>query len=163
MQMPWEISERAFAKRDLSNGRGAGRLHRYVGKNCPYCDCIMHRGYRYTGRQAPSRDHLVPLSRGGLNVAANIVVCCRQCNERKGALDAEEYAAWRAGNVSRLDHGWWEGIRRLRPDLPRYSYSHYSQLWRRMASVQRNSVNDHPLVAAVLTAFPGARVVGIRR
>lgn len=36
------------------------------------------------GSPAEAVDHIFPLSKGGLNVAANIRPCCRPCNSRKG-------------------------------------------------------------------------------
>lgn len=37
-------------------------------------------------------DHLVPLSRGGLDEMVNYVTCCRQCNQRKSDTPLEEFA-----------------------------------------------------------------------
>jgi 5-methylcytosine-specific restriction endonuclease McrA len=54
---------------------------------CQYCG--RHRrqlGYR----ESLTRDHVVPLSRGGDNGWANVVTACSRCNLRKGnALPAE--------------------------------------------------------------------------
>lgn len=36
-------------------------------------------------------DHKTPLSRGGPNTAANIVICCVKCNQCKGPLTVKEY------------------------------------------------------------------------
>lgn len=88
------------------------------------------------GGQAPSKDHRIPVSRGGLNLESNLVVCCRWCNEDKGALFADEYMAWREGTAFRLDHGWWQKKRAERPDLPRYPYAHYSRLWFKLGLMQ---------------------------
>lgn len=39
----------------------------------------------YCKRFAPlTRDHVVPLSRGGTKLPGNIVYCCRPCNSTKG-------------------------------------------------------------------------------
>ena len=38
-----------------------------------------------------SIDHKTPTSRGGKHCRANLVVCCRACQERKGLLSAEEF------------------------------------------------------------------------
>jgi 5-methylcytosine-specific restriction endonuclease McrA len=91
------IRERGPGRRPL------GRQRRYIGKPCPYCGVTMTRRSGHLANTAPSRDHLIPFSRGGLNVTENIIVCCRGCNEDKGKLTAEEYAAVRAGLASRLD------------------------------------------------------------
>jgi 5-methylcytosine-specific restriction endonuclease McrA len=41
----------------------------------------------YCGRTVPSReltmDHVVPLSRGGRSTKGNVVVSCKECNNRK--------------------------------------------------------------------------------
>ncbi len=108
MQMPWEIRDRPIGakRRDLSTRFGNGRLHRYLGSQCPYCGVVMNRDGGFNGPQAPSRDHRVPVSRGGQNVPENIIICCRRCNEDKGSLRVEEYQAVLAGLASRLDIIW---------------------------------------------------------
>lgn len=82
------------------------RLRWYLGKPCPYCGVTMNRDRGWNSRDAPSRDHRIPQSRGGKHNAVNITVCCRMCNEEKGSLDPEEFTAVRAGLASRLDHRW---------------------------------------------------------
>ena len=39
-----------------------------------------------------TRDHIVPLSRGGADVWANVATACRSCNHHKGAHTPEEAA-----------------------------------------------------------------------
>jgi len=41
-------------------------------------------------RECLTRDHLVPLSRGGTNAWANVLTACSGCNTRKGNLLPEE-------------------------------------------------------------------------
>lgn len=48
-------------------------------------------GCHYCGAQAFGLDHVIPLSRGGSNVRANIVRCCPPCNSAKGARTPEEW------------------------------------------------------------------------
>ncbi len=50
---------------------------------CLYC------GNRFEER-ALSRDHVTPISRGGLDIWANVVTSCKRCNARKGSLLPEE-------------------------------------------------------------------------
>jgi hypothetical protein len=50
---------------------------------CAYC------GVRQRER-ALSRDHIVPLSRGGRDAWMNVVTACRGCNARKGARNPEQ-------------------------------------------------------------------------
>jgi 5-methylcytosine-specific restriction endonuclease McrA len=38
-----------------------------------------------------SVDHALPLSRGGTNELSNLRVCCRKCNESKGAMSEPEF------------------------------------------------------------------------
>ena len=37
-----------------------------------------------------SRDHVVPISKGGLDVWTNVVAACKRCNARKGDLRLED-------------------------------------------------------------------------
>ena len=47
---------------------------------CQYC----HRGHgELRHRECLTRDHLIPLSRGGDNEWANVVTACSSCNTRK--------------------------------------------------------------------------------
>ena len=48
---------------------------------CQYCG--RHRG-QLKGRQVLTRDHIIPLSRGGDNSWQNLVASCSPCNNRKG-------------------------------------------------------------------------------
>lgn len=57
------------------------------GYSCQYCG--RHRS-ELRGRQFLSRDHVVPLSRGGTNTWANVVTSCSPCNNRKGNHLPEE-------------------------------------------------------------------------
>ncbi len=54
---------------------------------CQYC----HRGQiELRHRECLTRDHLVPLSRGGDNDWSNVVTACSSCNTRKGNHLPEE-------------------------------------------------------------------------
>lgn len=50
---------------------------------CCYC------GRRF-GRSALTREHIIPVSRGGANSWTNCATCCRGCNGAKGAKLPEE-------------------------------------------------------------------------
>ena len=51
------------------------------GYRCQYC----HRSQtELRHRECLTRDHLIPLSRGGDNEWANVVTACSSCNTRKG-------------------------------------------------------------------------------
>ncbi len=56
---------------------------------CQYCG--RHRS-ELRGRQFLTRDHVLPISRGGGNVWDNVVTSCSPCNNRKG-----DRLPWEAG------------------------------------------------------------------
>ena len=57
------------------------------GYRCQFC----HRGQgELRHRECLTRDHLVPLSRGGDNEWTNVVTACSSCNTRKGNHLPEE-------------------------------------------------------------------------
>ena len=55
--------------------------------------CVQqkHRCFYCGRRRTLTVDHVVPLSKGGLNDITNIVGACRPCNTRKGTRSAEEF------------------------------------------------------------------------
>ncbi len=53
---------------------------------CPYCSCIITP-------ETATVDHIVPLAKGGLHSAINLVACCRSCNSRKGAKAFYEWVS----------------------------------------------------------------------
>ncbi|MGD2122432.1 MAG: HNH endonuclease [Gemmatimonadota bacterium] len=55
--------------------------------SCQYCG--RHRS-ELRGRQFLTRDHILPLSRGGGNTWENVVASCSPCNNRKGNRLPEE-------------------------------------------------------------------------
>lgn len=59
----------------------------------------------YCGAPAQTRDHVVPLSRGGPDEAANIVPCCFWCNRSKANRTPDE---WIAGVPKTSCTGPWE-------------------------------------------------------
>lgn len=67
----------------------AAKLEEY-GHRCVYC-CS---GGRMT------RDHVVPLSKGGTNDISNIAPACRRCNSSKHDLTAQEYMSRLEANGS---------------------------------------------------------------
>ena len=52
------------------------------GYRCQYC--ARHRS-DLRGREFLTRDHVVPVSRGGANDWGNVVAACSSCNNRKGS------------------------------------------------------------------------------
>lgn len=57
----------------------------YFGGECAYCGCTMRKGMRLT------RDHLVPVAKGGKTIQSNIVPACSHCNSSK---QDEEWRDW---------------------------------------------------------------------
>ena len=51
------------------------------GYRCQYCG--KHRT-QLKGREFLTRDHIVPVSKGGGNMWENVVTACSPCNNRKG-------------------------------------------------------------------------------
>jgi len=54
---------------------------------CQFCGRTQHE---LRPRECLTRDHLVPLSRGGTNAWTNVLTACSSCNTRKGNLLPEE-------------------------------------------------------------------------
>lgn len=57
----------------------------FFGGECAYCGCTMRKGERLT------RDHLVPVSLGGLTIQSNIVPACSRCNSSKQDSEWREW------------------------------------------------------------------------
>lgn len=47
-----------------------------------------------------TRDHLIPLAKGGATIAANMVHACGSCNRDKQNMTLEEYRIWLEGKKS---------------------------------------------------------------
>ncbi len=78
-------------------------LKQHHGKACPYCGRAMERRHP---RLAPTRDHVVPESKGGRVK----IIACLQCNGIKADMPPELWAAFMAANP-----GWWTlSLRELR-------------------------------------------------
>jgi hypothetical protein len=61
---------------------------------CFYCAEPVQRNSPDPNHEA-TKDHMVPISRGGVDYIANIVPACRRCNELKGNKTIEEFRAER--------------------------------------------------------------------
>ena len=51
-----------------------------------------------------SRDHRLPVSRGGADDRGNLAMACEACNNLKGSLLPEEWAAFMLANPAWWDH-----------------------------------------------------------
>lgn len=58
------------------------------GPFCFYCTVMLEN--QITSRRM-TLDHVVPLSRGGLNDMENLVLACSACNTHKGSMTVDEY------------------------------------------------------------------------
>lgn len=89
---------------------GRALLHRRQGGICFYCEQPMTLAL-YTPLSV-TRDHMVPLSRGGGVLGArNIVGACWSCNALKGDRTAAEFLADYADSIPAF-HGQWNRFRR---------------------------------------------------
>lgn len=57
----------------------------FFGGECAYCGATMRRN------QTLTRDHLMPVSKGGKTVQGNIVPACGCCNSSKGNQDFKDW------------------------------------------------------------------------
>lgn len=65
-------------------------VERFDGR-CWYCGCEVEPSYAGAANpRSPTRDHVVPRSKGGRD-RDNIVLACRACNNRKRSRDIGEY------------------------------------------------------------------------
>jgi 5-methylcytosine-specific restriction endonuclease McrA len=65
-----------------------------LGKPCPYCGDIMGQP---DPNLAPTKDHILPRSRGGTLQPANCLIVCRGCNGEKADRTLDEFATWLRG------------------------------------------------------------------
>lgn len=61
------------------------KLDKFIAqhKRCFYCNAsISLKTYK---KNYATRDHFIPLSKGGANDIGNIVLCCKKCNTEKSS------------------------------------------------------------------------------
>lgn len=63
-------------------------LARLYGNRCFYCT-----GQFGEAGKIRTLDHLVPLCRGGTHHVSNLVLACKNCNQKKGDMTWAEYRA----------------------------------------------------------------------
>ena len=78
-------------------------LHRSETKRCHYCAANLVSLSEYRSRTVPTfgdlrrrfriatLDHRTPKKRHGVSSLDNIVLCCLDCNQAKGAMTEEEF------------------------------------------------------------------------
>ncbi len=92
---------------------------------CQYCG--RHRS-QLRGRQFLTRDHVLPISRGGKNRWENVVTACSKCNNRKGDRLPRE-AGMEVNTVPREPnhvHLVW-AVRRITPVQAKYIEMFYGE------------------------------------
>ena len=62
---------------------------------CPYCLGLL-------GNDAVA-DHIIPISYGGLSVKSNMVLVCKNCNQKKGSLTLREFCSKYNLNRDRIE------------------------------------------------------------
>lgn len=80
---------RAARERGQHTAREWFALGRSVGWRCHYCGIQCHSRNRPS--QRATKDHRIPVTRGGSDAIDNIVVACKQCNSEKATLTDQEY------------------------------------------------------------------------
>lgn len=61
-------------------------VSRFNGR-CIYCGKLVNCSERSPHPDAPTRDHFIPLSKGGSRSARNTVLACVDCNQAKADTD----------------------------------------------------------------------------
>jgi len=60
------------------------RVYQRENECCFYCNKWM----RF---EDSTRDHIIPKSRGGMNLYENVVLSCAPCNSERGDMPAEDF------------------------------------------------------------------------
>ena len=95
------------------------------GYRCQYCG--KHRS-ELRGRQFLTRDHVLPMSRGGDNSWGNVVTSCSPCNNRKGNHLPREVGmrlSARPGEPNHVHLVW--AVRRVTPVQSKYIEVFYGE------------------------------------
>jgi 5-methylcytosine-specific restriction endonuclease McrA len=92
---------------------------------CMYCG--RHRSV-LRGREFLTRDHVIPISRGGHNVWNNVVTACSPCNNRKGShmpADVGMFPLHPAHEPNYVELVW--AVRRITPVQAKYISMFYGE------------------------------------
>lgn len=92
------------------------------------CQFCRRTAFQLRARECLTRDHLVPLSRGGTNAWTNVVTACSSCNTRKGNHLPGECGMRpiRAPSEPHFVHLTW-AVRRLTPVQSKYIKLFYGE------------------------------------
>lgn len=75
------------------------QLFKRANGRCHYCN--RKTSPKSGSKLKPTKDHVVPKSKGGLNKLRNVVLACHKCNQKKAD---ESYDDFR-GNVDNKEEG----------------------------------------------------------
>jgi 5-methylcytosine-specific restriction endonuclease McrA len=111
------------------------------GYTCQYCG--RHR--RVLGhREFLTRDHLLPLCRGGVNTWENVTTACTRCNHKKGNLtpvEAHMRLRTPAGEPNHVELVW--AVRRVTPIQAKYIAMFYGlEVLRALQGVEPSDVEE---------------------
>jgi 5-methylcytosine-specific restriction endonuclease McrA len=109
---------------------------------CQYCGRHM---IEFKPREALTRDHLVPLSRGGTNDWTNVITACSPCNTRKGNRLPEEIGMHPLTHPvePHFVHLTW-AVRRLTPIQARYIRTFYGdQVLHQLEALEQRMPEPH--------------------
>jgi hypothetical protein len=101
MAFDHQIDQTELQPKRVSKARFRKRIFEAWAGRCAYCADL-----------ADTLDHVLPRSRGGLTVAANLVPACRRCNGAKGSTDWREWfeaQAWHCPEREGRIDGWLRG------------------------------------------------------
>lgn len=113
------------------------------GYRCQYCG---RAGHELRQRESLTRDHVVPISRGGLNVWTNVVTACSSCNTRKSNHLVDECGMHllQVPTEPHFVHLSW-AVRRLTPIQARYIKLFYGgDVVRRLESIEKRHGGELP-------------------
>lgn len=119
------------------------------GYRCQYCG---RASYELRPRESLTRDHVIPVSRGGLNVWTNVVTACSPCNTRKAnhLLDEVGMHLAHPPMEPHFVHLSW-AVRRLTPTQARYIKLFYGgDVVRQLEAMERRHGGTLPPEAQVL-------------
>lgn len=68
--------------------------------HCDYCDRKTHQGvYGLPKELLATLDHVIPVSQNGSDNISNLVMACKECNDTRGAMDAERFREIRQNEI----------------------------------------------------------------
>jgi 5-methylcytosine-specific restriction endonuclease McrA len=86
---PNEVRRRFKLRAGSTSGSSWRRAKQVFGNRCAYCR---------RGGENLQKDHVVPLSRGGMDIPLNVVPACEDCNASKGDQDVRYWMRARGYN-----------------------------------------------------------------